>query len=507
MLWACLGGSLRAMPDSLETAYPFSLLQTPRLATLEGPWYEEDGKLREIPLMDTRLKQLAVYTHFQLDCLPPDTLFLYLQGAGWQVEVELNERYLGVFDHPLQVQHIPLLAQWLRPHQPNQLKINLTVAKGRPFHPTPFLSMLYPPLLVDKDQLRVLKQNPLPRVAAADTVALVAPYYRSHAYCFDLADAYRLLHPLIKHRIRHIFFLYPPDRQLRALCAQLGFVEVESFDEGNHLFFLNEYPYDPACMDLVPNFWIDKSGYRTADYHSFFQPLRTNAARLRLHYSISWVVLIPLLGLLLIKILNPGFFYAMPAILLKPKLFIDHFSDASYSNLALIWALQLIKLLCLAGTVALFILYIKTEHQWELLNAFREQSLAYRLFQPVNTLWGVFFRTALVLMLFYVGRHLLNSLLGYIFRIKGMALGMLNLDLVGSYPLVLALMLPVILLLFAQEQWAILPLLLASGTALLYIVRKLYVFFMGLERLFSFSFTVKILYICALNIIPYIIWF
>jgi len=501
----CLHHLSWAQAIPLQEQYPFSLLSTPAIVTLDQAWKGKEGNPISIPFLYDQQEDLWLSYTFDLNCSPQDTLYLYIEGASWRMEVEFNDRYLGLYESPLAAISIPLNSSWFG-ESSNHLQLHLSLDEGRNFYPTPFLGMLQSPVIVDIDQLTYLRKDPLPRATKVDTVGLIAPYYLKSAYQFDLASAYKMLWHLKGREIQYIYFLFPPGRELNALCAQLGFQQAPKIEAHTYTFFLNTYPYEMTQMIDPPRFWLDKEGYRTQYYDSYYLSNHRYTVPLAAHEIMVWMVLMPLIGLLLIKLFNPGFFYAMLGILTKPKLYIDNFSDASYSNLALIFVLQVIKVLCLATSISMILFYIQGEHQWYLVNIFREESLLSSLYRDSHSLLSIFSKTSFILFSWLWLKYIINMIIGNIYRIKSMALSVLNIDIVGSYPLVMFLSVPIALIIFSDTRWHTLFVICLSLIVTLYIVRKLFVFYMGLDKVFRFSFGVKILYICTFNILPYVIW-
>ena len=83
---------------------------------------------------------------------------------------------------------------------------------------------------------------------------------------------------------------------------------------------------------------------------------------------------------------------------------------------------------------------------------------------------------------------------------------MLNLNVVGAFPLIWVMGLPGAFLLFSdhigqRSSWAG---ILIGILLVIYLIRQLYISYLGLEKLFAFSSGIKILYICGFNILPYL---
>ncbi|MEL7340705.1 MAG: DUF4271 domain-containing protein, partial [Bacteroidota bacterium] len=180
--------------------------------------------------------------------------------------------------------------------------------------------------------------------------------------------------------------------------------------------------------------------------------------------------------------------------------------DVTSSNTGLLGIMMLLKGLNLSMIISLLIYYIMREHEWERLNVIRDWSLLSQWFYGWDSLWQIFVRSIQLVAIWFGIKFSFLALLGRGYGIKGLVEGVMSLEVAASFPLILFMGLPVGLVLFTDTIWGgwLAVLLLLLG--LIYLLRRLYVFFIGLERLFSFSSAVNFVYICALNLIPYLIW-
>ena len=494
----------------LEQTYPYTFFDTPAILAMDKVWVAEDGDLYQIPFLLEKNTSASLSYTFDLPCEIPDTVYLLLEGVGWETEAEFNGRYLGVMPQPLKPWVIPLDKQWLNPKE-NQLVLHLYRSSATNFyHLKPFWGIIGGGWLLEASQLAALQASPLESIpGTTDTVALVAPYYGAAQWIFSEEEAYRFLFPLVRERIKNIHFLFPPGRRLRALCAEMGLVEVDTLSLESSKALVNYYPYQPVDYPYSPWFWLEETGHRTAHFRHYFQASsslmadRIEQGRL----TLVLMIIFPLLALLIIKVLNKGLFEILISLLMQPVMYIDSLSTSGLSSQSLNLLLYLFRLIATAIGLAVGMYYVHRHGQWEWINVFRENSLLNRVFTPGIGLGGLLGRALLLGLIWTAVKFTILNFVGKIFRIKGLAAGVVDLEVVAAYPLALTLSIPWMLMLFVPHTSSPMIFYIAAFLLAIYFIRRLYVLFIGLDKMFSFSNGMKILYICAFNVAPYIIWF
>ncbi|TAE51021.1 MAG: DUF4271 domain-containing protein [Bacteroidetes bacterium] len=485
---------------------PSDTVDNKLLLPLLTGWEYADGSPLRLPLIRFSAEPIEIHCRFAADACFPDTVYLYLEGVGWEAELELNGRYLGVHRDPFRPWALPVNRAWLR-EQDNRLILRLVSGEPLPMHPQPFIGLFRPVYLLAATHLDSMQNTMLPEAIAPDTVGLIAPYYRRKGYIFDEMEACRLLQPLIRAGIRDIHFLFGPGRDMRRLCARLGFREVRTLKPGMYVCAVNEFPYEPVSLPGELRFWLNREGYRTMAYGDYIRwgafvhtPPRAGDLPLTL------MILLPALALFFVKTINPGFFYAQQVSLFRPARFVGSIQDSAYTNPSLLLMLTLLRILCLSAALALSFYYINQEHLWQYVQFIRHPSLLREVFYGSETPGGFFVRGFLVIGGWLGFKYLLIAFIGQVFRIKNILTGTLSLDVVGSFPLVLVLPLPVACIQFMNGAWTSIMMVVIVLLGATYIIRRMYVSFIGLDRIFGFSTGVKFLYICALNILPYLVW-
>ena len=495
----------------LRSQYPYALFQVPVFREMNIGWVDDRDSTYNIPFSVDRQDEL-ISLRYRLDlyCLPPDTLFLLVEGVAWTGELELNGRYLSTNSYPLGSWWIPIAASWLV-EGTNEFVLSLRGGEREwPNYTSPFLGVLDGIYLLEESQKAAFDEIDDQGVSEqGDSVAIIAPYFSGSGHFFRQADAYLWLSHLRSQRVEHIHFAFDAPLKMKALCKELGFKIVDSLKENTYLAMINEYPYEPGTFEYHNRFWLDAHGKRSASYGSWVVKKDMNKVTeaKALNLGLVSLMLFPLIGLLFIKLLSPGLFYSSNKLLFKPGLFMDMITEFSFGNMGFVYLLLLIKLLALAGLLTLIITFAGQTNDWGFLNQINSWSLLSRIFYPLNTVGIIFWRSFLVLLFIFFFKVALVSIIGKVFRFRGMLNNVFNLEIISDYPLILIISIPFSILFFLPEtmqaSWLVLSLCLLG----LYFLRQAYVFFIGLDQVFGFSLGMKILYICALNVVPYLIWF
>lgn len=499
------GPTPQADTAGVDSVLPFVAL------CLSGPWQLRGSEASyevpfQLPMQDTARLRLTLARPEGVS--EADTLYIYVPGVAWEAELLLNQYYLGVNPRPFAPWVVPVAVRWLRP-EGNQLALRLQSGPARRHEPRPFLGVFRELWLLSAAELALRRPAPLPEADSTRPVGLLAPYYGpAYGYRFDSLAALRRLLPLRREGIRQVACWYEPGPNLRALCRTLGLRLVQLPPPGTSVALINAYPYDPGRFDQPPQFWLDEQGRRTVGYGRIqpwqqASPLQIPAAdRVGLALLLLW----PLFGAFLIKLSSPGFFAAQGAMLRQPTPYIENTFYSNVSSTGALLLLTLVRVLTLSCCVTLLAYYCARHQLWAEVSLLTKRSLFFQVFGEISQLARLWLVSVLVVALLEGIRHLLMWLVGQVFRLKGLLSSMVSLDLVGSYPLVLLLGIPLGLLLLGDVA----PFWLGQAVAWLtfgsYWLRKVYVTYQGLDKGASFSSEMKILYICSFNMTPLLIW-
>ena len=508
-------GAQTCQPAEQE-AHPYLCFEVEAIARLEGGWQLQQAegaitraRVETVPFELQGPGELTFIYDWQVPGALPDSFYLYFGGLAWYAELELNAQYLGWQQHPFEPWAVKVRKRWLSEGE-NRFVLRLRQGAGLPGYPAPFLGIFRPVYVLSAAQLAQVQVPLLPHLLMGDTVALLAPYFREQGYHFDAFEAMRSLLPMLQNGQRLIHFPFPPGRQFEAFCAEWGLIVVDSLAPQTVVMPLNEYPFDPHVQAGTPPYWVDREGRRSLQYGQTYLAGEPPAAPpvKEPGGALLGMVLLPLLSLFTLKVLAPGVFYAQKGMLLQPQLYLDSSGEASAGgSQSLVYILVGLKWLSLSSFLAMVFEEVDRQNHWSWLNVFSEQSLANSLMPQQETLLSKWIWLVALIGVGLLLRQLLLWMLGQIFRFKGLAQEMLVLDVMSTYPLVLWLPLPAALMLFAdpaRDIWLGIGLL---GLFVAYFLRQLFLWYVGLGRLFSFSPAMKILYICTFNILPYIVWF
>ena len=490
----------------IHIKYPFSSLKTDYEIKIEKNWLHE-GRPLNVPFKLEIIDEARVSNQFQLPDSLTEQLYLYIDRASWNVEVELNGHYLGLNEDTYKPYIIKLEEAWLKKGQ-NDLVLTLVKGESCYLCPKQLLGIYEPIYVLNKTQLSNIQRKFLPEVQTADTVALVAPYYRRKGFAFDTFESVRTLLPLLPTSVRHIYFPFEPDRKFEALCAQYGFTRVKELSEETIICPINFYPYEPAEFPWTFSFWLNGNGRRNFEYGNFYpaSDYLSNARPDSNRLLIVLMLLYPLVVFMIVKLLSPGFYHSQAGLLLNPQLFVDSSFNTSETQQGWVLLLQLFRMVGISIFITLSMYYIRITHQWEMINLFRDSSLLEQVFYGEYSLPGLFLRSFGIVLGWFLIKHAVITLIGIAFGIKGMLEGAMNLDIIGSYPIIILLPVPAALLLFWGGSYPKLMMMILVISGLIYLSRKVYVLFLGLNRLFGFPSTMKFLYICTFNIFPYMFW-
>lgn len=474
--------------------------------------WRQETRVFSVPFQLEGVEEIYLSRYFDL---PADIqqqtkqLYLYFEGIAWHAELRLNGKFLAINDKPFAPWVVQLRTDWLRAED-NLLELSLSVGEGGTGYPQPFLGIYRPVYIFQEQQLAKAKAAVMPEVEeAAGRVAIVAPYYHLHHYVFNKFEAIRTLIHAYRAGVKHLYFMYEPDREMKLLCKEMGFTMVKRLREGQQVCWLNAYPYHPRHFPFTERFWLDLDGYRSPHYGSFYayslKDVHVSRKPLPLLYILG--LLIPLLALFVVKLLNPKFFYSFPEILLRPRLQLDRFMEAIAGNQGMGLILQILRVLILAITFSLFIDYIHTNNQWHILRPFNPNGILQLVFGERGSFSGYFLKILIIISLWTMLKGLVYRSLSGLFKIHQLYAGMENIELLGSYPLIFLLPLPLLFLTFAPPHLHGFLLYIQALLLILYLLRQMYVAYTGMEKLFKFSFSVKVLYMLLAILLPYLVCF
>jgi hypothetical protein len=481
-------------------------LRQEKSVVLEGKWVVGE-KAYEAPFQLVDLTPQMLKYRFELDSIPRDSLFLRFEGVAWNASLELNRYFLGTHSAPFQPWEVALAPSWLKAG-PNELILRLSKGTQDSFYPRFFLGIYRPVTLQGQPWTQPVLDIPS-QPGPQDVVGAWAPFFGASGFIFDEFEAAKVGTHFEREGIKWVYFPFPPGPSLRAFCKRLGLQEVQRLSPSQRVAWINYYPYEPGVARFHPPFWLNEKGERTRHYGCFYNAFGSSDESLAEGHRFPLVLLIlfPWFSLMAVKLLSPGFLTSWKTFFVNARNYIDHFSDLTSSNLALSLILQLVRILVRTCVLTLVLYYIKESNHWDLLNGLKDWSLLSRIFYGTPDLGVLFWKSLLIMVTWYCAEQVLGWMGSFFFKIKGFRSGLVQLEVMSAFPLLWLLPLPWAFVLFGSDPFRQLFLWLGLGLLLFYLFRRLYVSYLGLEKWFGFSAGIKILYICALNILPYVIWF
>ena len=338
---------------------------------------------------------------------------------------------------------------------------------------------------------------------------MLAPYYGpEHGYRFDSLAALRFLLPVLDLDIKQVGFWFFPGQELLELCRSLKLEVVDEWGEGTALGAVNAYPLAAASLPHQPCFWLDERGNRTPFYGGFYEPRRgpitpTPSEEL---WLMVLLLMIPVLGLLLTKLLNPGFFSNQLNLLLSPQLFLDNSLNTVYLGPGSQSTLSIIRLCNMIAALTLGLYYLHVSQAWARYEFIGPGSLLYETFATVSHPGWILLMVMGFLLSLEALRFVIIQVFQLLFQLKGSYRELMIIDVVAHFPLLWLLPSALIAALFMDSEVAKYVESVLAVLLLLYWLRLLYVNFLGLSREGTFSSGTKFLYICTFNIATVLIW-
>lgn len=494
-------------PDSLRLLPPSPAPQV--LVSLKSGWQEESEK-RDKPVLTTPFvwESRAEITLSRVlglpDSLLKDTLYLYFDGIAWQASLEIDDRFLGIHDSPHQPWIIPVPAHWL---DSATLRLRLSLPADNTGRAPLFLGIYRPAWILDSAQLAAIRHRRMPGTQNADSVAVWAPFNPRTKYVFDPFSAAKIALPLLERGVRHIHFAFEPGFQLREFCRRLGFVEVQEMTPNMVICYVNDFPGYPERIRR--RCWLGPAGARTLNDGLWYRSTVMSDFDADAPSS-GWMLaflLVPLAGLFALKLIQPQFLSDTLAALSRPRQYIDLLHSRYNANKGFMAILGGMNLVCAGFFLVIAFWYLEESGRWENVSQWvSKHSLIYQLFAGPHGIWTLCFRVLCVLALIWAYKQAVLLLLGRVMGGKGVRAGVSGIEMLSAAPLIWAMPLAAILMtMFPASLAGIYSIILLFGL-IAWMILRVYVGVLGVDKLFAFSAGGKLLYICALHLLPYFIW-
>lgn len=479
------------------------------LENLSGYWYTEDREeLRQIPFTEEEnqlnlVKPIKTRPSSRL----PDTLYLYFEGVAWRAEIYLNDRLLAITKDPFQEYLFPIPQSLLNTGE------NLLVVRMKQegpsidFYPDKFIGIYRPCYLLAPTGTYgpVVKQKVQ---ESASKVLIYAPWSPETGFLPDTGTFSQALDTAIALGSQYVHYAFEPPSSYKRLAAKKGIIRVESLAKCDSVAFLNTYPILGLPRNVHPWFWLDEKGERSevAGTYQSWKKAKFGLAESPNRVFLLIFLLVPLLGLVLLKFVGPKTWSFLLDYLIKVKFFLDLIRNGKFlKNLSSI-LINLYGLILMAVCISIFLYFLQASGRIETLNILSAESLLFRIMLNGGFSLPELFLGALVFLVVLAG---LKSSISYTFSllygINTLTPTLQNLEIISTFPLNILLMLPTGALFFIQPELAWASAIVWQILFLIILLRKVITQYAGLSYIFQFSATLKILYICGLEIMPWVL--
>lgn len=468
-------------------------------------WQRVDPRARtveplSVPSADLDADEQIARLEPAFTALPTDTLWLYFEGVAGQASITWNGRLLDITDHPLDDRLVALPPGLL------QLGTNHLVVRMRPSGfddqalPAPFTGLFRGVYLLRRSRVATPPRAPDAPARPGQLTARYAPWTDGLGPDIDSATAARHLLWLRAHGVQALQFVFRPSHRLRAQVEAFGLRVVSAPAE--RVLHFNAYPTLEAAR--LP-FWLDQQGQPTVHFGSTWAPgvmLRERPSRAVL----LLLGLVPLALLVLWRLNDPPSFAAL--------LTWGALSRRAYEQIAKgvtlrgvpVLLISLVRLVITAALVLSLTLALRSWGRPDLLPAASGSLLGQLLRLPAGDEWRAVLLVVGGLAAWLVFKLVLVRLLGAPYRLKRLPGRLLLIQAIAAFPLILVPAAVNFTLLVADPEGATASLLLQGACGLTLTAAGLYLILMlrELQRALDTPILVNLLYLCALEILPWL---
>ncbi len=439
--------------------------------------------------------------------LSPDTLFLFAQGVTWTGSVFINGVMIGRLNDPFSENIFGFSPGILKPGT-NLLSLSLTTEGPEfRFYPHPAIGVSGKVLLLSESGLHDLPV--LPHVTgSADSAVIFNPWKLSEYGEFTERDFLSHLVILKKAGVHTLCFPFDPPGNMLAISREMGFRQLLSPDSALYLGFYNACDYELTNSPFRGEFWIDENGKKTNWFGKYYDSREKYPGFVPQSDRITAIALLilVLLFLVLVRFVAPRIYEAVPEYLMKPKIQLDLIAAGKFMQTGQAMFVSFLRILVFAVSLSFFLCHLKLSGRLDVLNITSAESVLYRLLGSRDwTLLQIAMVTFAVISLLTLGRQALLLALGFIYRIPGLAVNHLNLDILSSFPLNFMLVVPAASFYFLDITFGENIAFIWEAIFFLILIRRFYVVAGGQKTLFRFRAGLIFLYICTLEILPWML--
>ena len=478
------------------------------VADLQGEWIDEEDRRVAVPFQDVERREMLLHRNFDLPGFEglSDTLYLYFEGLAWSAEVYLNDRLIAVTDDPFAEHLFQIKKEYFLPVQ-NRVEVRLN-RNGLDY-------FLYPEHFVGVfRQALVLVAHPsaafpaLPEMVVDAKKALVlAPWTLENGFLYDTLAMTAMLDGLFSvPKGTTVYFPFRPSSFALSTAARLG-ARVATGATPDSLGFYNAYPVSNAMQPLLTPFWRQQD-QRPASHYGHYIGLKQVTAPLVLpldKVALLIFLLAPIIVMLLMKLLAPRIFSALPEYLTRSKIYLELIASNKFMKEEQRLLMNLARIFFLSITIALYLYYLRVTGGWDRLNVFSSRSLLYEIYAGTDySLYVLFLQVFGVVAILTLLKYGLLNFIASIYRLHNLGSAAQSLDVFASFPVNLLPLIPGAVIFFLDARQGAIGLIIWYVLMLLYLLRRVVLVYGGIGRLFPLSVSLKILYVCTLEISPWI---
>lgn len=473
------------------------------IQSLQGIWKTESGEIYRVPFVDDEKKELTITHIFQLAEKPTDTLWLYCSGLGIETEVYINDRLFDFLEHPFKTQLIPVPARLIQLGE-NKITLKLGYRHVTNLWGIPgFIGVYRPIYLLKKSSL-----NPLFQFAASqksDSCLVYIPMSERKTYHLDFEQFKNDLQNIQSTGITQLFCPFGLQPKFRYYAVKLGFTFVNQLSVESKIALYRLYSKGSSWDGPV---WVNPDGKQSKDFGKFkvFSKPKPVVKKIEIKkWELVVLGIYILLVLALFKILNPELFKKTNSIIAEKRL-LDDIKDGKYAIQMYSYLLFALKWSLKSIVISMLLMYLMTSGELKSLNVFNNPSLLYSFLEDFEGgLSGILLPVSIGFLFYGISKYLLLYFTSNIYQMKDWVGRQRNLEILSEFPSIWAIYLSTFLYFSAQPEWKIFFEYMMYLTFFIWIVRKFWYTIVGLEQIVRMPYSVVFLYICALEVLPWLL--
>lgn len=476
----------------------------------QGIWEDDRGYRHVVPANYFDRKRLFLAKTFDIPNYEAlqDTVYIYFEAVAWSSEIFLNGFLLKVTEDPFAEHLLPIRKDLLQPNT-NRLTVEMrTDGAAYEWYPERFLGIFRQVSLLQADTTGNSVNFP-EILDHAPRAAMIAPWSEGGGYLDDTTVLRMASQGLFSfpYEIPLVFPFKPSNKAMQYL-ARKGLKVLASAAHADSIAAYNQFPFSGELGNWNITFWRDLEMRPTSHYDHFQsvaglgKPPIKDADRTALLICL----LIPLLSLLAVKMAAPRVYSNMAEFITKNKIYLELIVNNKFLKTEQRWLINLVRLILTGSSVALYLYYIELTGDTRILNFFSERSiLGSALGNEEIGLYTLFWKvTGIVIVLNFL-KYIFLDAIGRIFRAYNLAVSVQNLDVFAAFPLNILLLAPATFIFFLDANMGWIMMYVWLSIFGLYGIRRVNLIYVGLGRLYPVSVSLKILYICTLEILPWVL--